>query len=234
VAPAPPGPAAPGPALPPHLHVPATLRPFPPSHHTPRPSHVARVGPTARKRLAADERLIGTDLPGCTGVLHHWGRHRPSHPHIHSIVPGGGIAQDRTPWQPSRAHCLSRDSPRTSLRALFKKTCPTPASWSLATHQSGHPLERPQSGHAQGHSPARPSPRLSSGSLLPPAVSWASPTATVPVTPASGSCPPRRLLSTPRVSPPLPPACLARWLDEGRHAACSMPAVPSLSLPSAD
>jgi hypothetical protein len=59
---------------------------------------------TALKRLAQDERCIGTDLPGFTGVLHTWGRQLQYPPHIHSMVPGGGLSADRTTWRPSRAH----------------------------------------------------------------------------------------------------------------------------------
>jgi len=58
----------------------------------------------ALKRLARDERFIGTDLPGFPGILHTWGRQLQYHPHIHSIVPGGGLAKDRAAWLPSRAN----------------------------------------------------------------------------------------------------------------------------------
>jgi len=58
----------------------------------------------ALKRLAKDARCIGTDLPGFLGVLHTWGRQLQYHPHIHSIVPGGGLSKDRTTWRPSRAN----------------------------------------------------------------------------------------------------------------------------------
>jgi hypothetical protein len=47
---------------------------------------------------------MGTDLPGFLAVLHTWGRPRQYHPHIPSIVPGAGLAEDRSPWLPSRAH----------------------------------------------------------------------------------------------------------------------------------
>jgi hypothetical protein len=60
----------------------------------------------ALTRLATAERGSGTDRPGCTGVLHPWGRPLQSHPHLHAMVPGGGRAEDRTTWRPSRAHCV--------------------------------------------------------------------------------------------------------------------------------
>ena len=77
---------------------------------------------TALKRLATDARCIGTDLPGFTGVLHTWGRQLPYHPHIHSIIPGGGLSKDRATWRPARAPCFG---PVTALspisRALGKE-----------------------------------------------------------------------------------------------------------------
>jgi len=76
---------------------------------------------TALKRLATDERFIGTDLPGFTGVLHTWGRQLQYHPHIHYIVPGGGLSADRTTWRPSRANFFVPVKALSPIyRALFK------------------------------------------------------------------------------------------------------------------
>jgi Putative transposase len=58
----------------------------------------------ALKRLAKAERFIGTTLPGFTGILHTWGRQLQYHPHLHDIVPGGGLSEDRTTWLPSRVN----------------------------------------------------------------------------------------------------------------------------------
>lgn len=52
----------------------------------------------AIKKLAHDPRYIGTDLPGFTGVLHTWGRQLQYHPHVHFIVPAGGLSKDRDQW----------------------------------------------------------------------------------------------------------------------------------------
>ena len=76
----------------------------------------------ALTRLATDERFLGTALPGFTGVLHPWGRQLPYHPHIHSIVPGGGLAKDRTTWRPSSAHVFVPIKARSPIsRALCKE-----------------------------------------------------------------------------------------------------------------
>ncbi len=52
----------------------------------------------AIKKLVKDPKHIGADLAGFTGVLHTWGRLLQYHPHIHFIVPGGGLSADRTKW----------------------------------------------------------------------------------------------------------------------------------------
>jgi hypothetical protein len=75
----------------------------------------------ALKRLAADERFIGTDLPGFPGVLHTWGRQLQYHPHVHYIVPGGGLSRDRTTWCPSRVNFFVPVKALSPIyRALFK------------------------------------------------------------------------------------------------------------------
>jgi hypothetical protein len=77
---------------------------------------------TALKRLAKDPRFIGTDLPGFTGVLHTWGRQLQYHPHIHYIVPGGGLSADRAAWLPSRANFFVPVKALSPIyRALFQE-----------------------------------------------------------------------------------------------------------------
>ncbi len=99
---------------------PATRRPGIRSHQR-RASHaLLHASAPALKRLATDERFIGTDLPGCTGVLHPWGRQLQDHPHLPAIVPGGGLAEDRTTWGPSRAHCWG---PVQALSPISRALC---------------------------------------------------------------------------------------------------------------
>jgi hypothetical protein len=102
--------------------VPAPLRPCLRSHQRPPSQALFHASAPARKRLAQDERFIGTDLPGCTAVLHTWGRQLQYHPPMHSMGPGGGLSKDRTTWRPSRANCfgpLKALSPIS--RALFRE-----------------------------------------------------------------------------------------------------------------
>lgn len=43
--------------------------------------------------LAADTRYLGAQI-GTTAVLHTWGQNLSLHPHVHCIVPGGGLSND--------------------------------------------------------------------------------------------------------------------------------------------
>jgi len=56
----------------------------------------------ALKKLAADPKFLGVDLPGFFGVLHTWGRTLNFHPHLHFIVPGGGIYKEKGLWRSTK------------------------------------------------------------------------------------------------------------------------------------
>src|SRR5215469_12447305 len=45
--------------------------------------------------IAADPKRLGARI-GITAVLHSWGSAMTHHPHVHMIVPGGGISLDHT------------------------------------------------------------------------------------------------------------------------------------------
>jgi hypothetical protein len=47
--------------------------------------------------IAADPRHLGARV-GVTSVLHSWGSALTHHPHVHMIVPGGGLSLDGTSW----------------------------------------------------------------------------------------------------------------------------------------
>ncbi len=47
--------------------------------------------------IAADPTHLGARI-GVTAVLHSWGSAMTHHPHVHMIVPGGGIALDGAKW----------------------------------------------------------------------------------------------------------------------------------------
>ena len=51
--------------------------------------------------IAADPKHLGAEI-GFLGVLHTWGQNLMHHPHLHCLVPGGGIAPDGKSWIPCR------------------------------------------------------------------------------------------------------------------------------------
>jgi hypothetical protein len=67
--------------------------------------------------IAADPRFLGARI-GITAVLHTWGSALMHHPHVHMIVPGGGIALDGQRWISARPAFLL---PVRVLGKLFRR-----------------------------------------------------------------------------------------------------------------
>src|SRR3954463_12581902 len=67
--------------------------------------------------IAADPRHLGARI-GATAVLHSWGSAMTHHPHVHMIVPGGGISLDGTQWLACRLGFLL---PVRVLSRLFRR-----------------------------------------------------------------------------------------------------------------
>jgi len=78
--------------------VPQSLRRFLRAHKRVGYQALFQASAEALKKLARDPRLLGTDLPGFTGVLHTWGRQLQYHPHIHYLVPAGAPSSNRNRW----------------------------------------------------------------------------------------------------------------------------------------
>jgi hypothetical protein len=66
--------------------------------------------------IAADPKRLGAGI-GFLAVLHTWGQNLHLHPHIHCVVPGGGIAPDGARWIASRSSFFL---PVRVLSALFR------------------------------------------------------------------------------------------------------------------
>jgi hypothetical protein len=67
--------------------------------------------------IAADPRHLGARI-GITSVLHTWGSAMTHHPHVHMIVPGGGLAKDGSRWVSCKPNfCL----PVRVLSKLFRR-----------------------------------------------------------------------------------------------------------------
>jgi hypothetical protein len=80
----------------------------------------------ALQKLAKDPRFLGGDI-GMMGGLHTWRRDMGYHPHVHFIVPGGGLSSDRSKWLSSDAEFfvpVEALSPifRAKFRDALKKT----------------------------------------------------------------------------------------------------------------
>jgi len=67
--------------------------------------------------IAADPKHLGARI-GITAVLHSWGSAMTHHPHMHMIVPGGGIAPEGKRWISSRPAFLL---PVRVLGMLFRR-----------------------------------------------------------------------------------------------------------------
>jgi len=76
-------------------------------------------------KIAADPKHLGAKA-GITSVLHTWGSAMTHHPHVHMIVPGGGLSTDGTHWITCRKNfflsvrVLSRLYRRLILEGLSK------------------------------------------------------------------------------------------------------------------
>jgi Zn finger protein HypA/HybF involved in hydrogenase expression len=67
--------------------------------------------------IAADPKRLGARI-GVLSVLHTWGSALTHHPHVHMIVPGGGISRDGSKWVACRPRYLL---PVPVLSQLFRR-----------------------------------------------------------------------------------------------------------------
>jgi hypothetical protein len=74
-----------------------------------------RTAAAATQQLAQDPRFVGGQI-GMVGVLHTWGRNLAYHPHVHFLVPAGGVDGDGR-WLSSRHNFLV---PVRALSVLFR------------------------------------------------------------------------------------------------------------------
>src|SRR6201987_3237661 len=80
--------------------------------------------------IAADPKHLGARI-GITAVLHPWGSTMVHHPHVHMIVPGGGISLDGSHWVSRRPRYLL---PVRVFSKLFRGLM---LAKLLAAHQAG-------------------------------------------------------------------------------------------------
>jgi hypothetical protein len=80
--------------------------------------------------IAADRKHLGARI-GITSVLHTWGSAMTHHPHVHMIVPGGGLAPDGSRWISCKPNFLL---PVRVLSKLFRRLMLEKLA---AAHQAG-------------------------------------------------------------------------------------------------
>ena len=80
--------------------LPAELRPIARSNQKIIYNLLFKSSAAALQKLAKDPRFVGGEI-GMMGGLHTWQRDMRYHPHVHFIVPGGGLSPDRSQWLPS-------------------------------------------------------------------------------------------------------------------------------------
>jgi len=80
--------------------------------------------------IAADPKHLGARI-GFTAVLHSWGSAMTHHPHVHMIVPGGGLAPDGKAWLSCRPRFFL---PVRVLSRLFRRLF---LEKLMAAHQAG-------------------------------------------------------------------------------------------------
>ena len=78
-------------------------------------STLFRTSAAAAKRLALDPKYVGGQI-GMVGVLHTWGRDLTYHPHLHYLIPAGGIGGDGE-WLPVKNNFLF---PVKALSKIFR------------------------------------------------------------------------------------------------------------------
>ncbi len=96
--------------------IPAALRPLARSHQAIVYDLLFRASANATQGLAQDARFLGGQL-GLFGILHTWGRNLSYHPHIHYLVPAGGLSADHRTWLPARHNFLL---PVKALSRIFR------------------------------------------------------------------------------------------------------------------
>ena len=72
---------------------------------------------TELRTIAADPKHLGAEI-GFFAVLHSWGQNLSFHPHLHCVVPGGGLSPDGTRWISCRSGFLL---PVKVLSKLFRR-----------------------------------------------------------------------------------------------------------------
>lgn len=100
--------------------LPAELRSIARSNQTCIYNLLFRTSAAAAQELARDPRFVGGRI-GMVGVLQTWQRDLKFHPHVHYLVPGGGVTNNDRTWTSSRDDFFLHVKPLSVLfRAKFR------------------------------------------------------------------------------------------------------------------
>jgi len=104
----------------PYFHLvftlPQELRSIVRSHQRVLLDILCQAAARAFMKLASDPHYIG-GRPGILMVVHTWTRAMIYHPHVHCLIPGGGLSADGSAWLPCRKSYLV---PVTALSLIFR------------------------------------------------------------------------------------------------------------------
>jgi hypothetical protein len=80
---------------------------------------IFHAGSQTIRTLMAEPKNLGSEKVGFFGVLHTWGRDiKDYHPHVHFVVPGGGVSPDGSRWLQVKPDRLFHPLPA---KKLYKK-----------------------------------------------------------------------------------------------------------------
>lgn len=105
--------------------VPEGLRDWLRSHQKLGYASLLKESAGALQDVAQREKHLGAQL-GILSVLHTWGRQLQFHPHVHCVVPGGGLRKDGLRWCPPKSpdfflhYKVLRDRFRNRLKAAVQ------------------------------------------------------------------------------------------------------------------
>jgi len=96
--------------------IPAQLNPFALRNKKVFYNILFKAASQTLSQLAADKKWIHGEI-GFIAILHTWGQNLMDHPHLHCVVPGGGVTKNGKQWK----HCSNRFLfPVKVMQALFR------------------------------------------------------------------------------------------------------------------
>ena len=101
--------------------VPSELRRLVRTHQRALTDVLFRAAFRALRTLCRDPRHLGADRIGALAILHTWTRTLEWHPHIHMLVPGGGLAPDGRTFVTPRRRRSKYLVPVQALSGLFRR-----------------------------------------------------------------------------------------------------------------